>query len=233
MCCVLSCCSYSLASAGNVCWAKPNHGFFSCQQPGAIFFRQAHGRRRPASPRRADAEQARASRVQRSARDACAKTPVFFAVLCLRVSVRMRVAECGEGSMTMTLMTSRGLRNRFSSRCARRAPWRVAQADLRKSARTPLPSRTPRRDAHRVFEDDSDAPLATRIRGADDPSARHGIATPPIGTSDESMRAGCVSGRRKTNRPHMAAGVRSSSPQPGDSALLSPALPAVPRNRPG
>ena len=29
----------SLASAGNVCWAKPNHGFFHCQQPVAIFFR--------------------------------------------------------------------------------------------------------------------------------------------------------------------------------------------------
>lgn len=39
MCCVLSCCSYSLASAGNVCWAKPNHGFFHCQQPRAVFFR--------------------------------------------------------------------------------------------------------------------------------------------------------------------------------------------------
>lgn len=29
----------SLASAGNVCLAKPNHGFFECQQPDAKFFR--------------------------------------------------------------------------------------------------------------------------------------------------------------------------------------------------
>ncbi len=37
-CCRLSRCACSLASAGNVCWAKPNHGFFHCQQPVAIFF---------------------------------------------------------------------------------------------------------------------------------------------------------------------------------------------------
>lgn len=42
-CCRLSRCACSLASAGNVCWAKPNHGFFHCQQPVAIFF---HARRR-------------------------------------------------------------------------------------------------------------------------------------------------------------------------------------------
>ena len=39
----------SLASAGNVCWAKPNHGFFECQQLRAKFF--AARRRRCASMR--------------------------------------------------------------------------------------------------------------------------------------------------------------------------------------
>ena len=34
----------SLASAGNVCLAKPNHAFFNCQQAGTFFFRG----RRPA-----------------------------------------------------------------------------------------------------------------------------------------------------------------------------------------
>ena len=38
-CCRLSRCACSLASAGNVCWAKPNHGFFNCQHPVAIIFR--------------------------------------------------------------------------------------------------------------------------------------------------------------------------------------------------
>jgi hypothetical protein len=28
----------SLSSAGNVCWAKPNHGFFRCQHFVAIIF---------------------------------------------------------------------------------------------------------------------------------------------------------------------------------------------------
>lgn len=36
--CALSGWLCSLASAGNVCWAKPNHGFSECQQPHAIFF---------------------------------------------------------------------------------------------------------------------------------------------------------------------------------------------------
>lgn len=31
-------CACSLASAGNVCWAKPNHAFFRCQQSFAKFF---------------------------------------------------------------------------------------------------------------------------------------------------------------------------------------------------
>ena len=31
----------SLASAGNVCWAKPNHAFFRCQQSFAKFFPSA------------------------------------------------------------------------------------------------------------------------------------------------------------------------------------------------
>lgn len=39
MCCRLSRCVCSLSSAGSVCWAKPNHAFFNCQQPDAVFFR--------------------------------------------------------------------------------------------------------------------------------------------------------------------------------------------------
>ena len=54
-CCRLSRCACSLASAGNVCWAKPNHGFFHCQQPVAIFFhacrRHARGDARTHDPR--------------------------------------------------------------------------------------------------------------------------------------------------------------------------------------
>ena len=39
LCCLLSRRACSLSSAGNVCWAKPNHGFFHCQQPLQKFFR--------------------------------------------------------------------------------------------------------------------------------------------------------------------------------------------------
>ena len=57
-CCWWSCawchpssrCAGSLSSAGNVCWAKPNHAFFHCQQSSAPAFAQrariaAHARR--------------------------------------------------------------------------------------------------------------------------------------------------------------------------------------------
>ena len=40
LCCLLSRRACSLSSAGNVCWAKPNHGFFNCQQPDAKKFSQ-------------------------------------------------------------------------------------------------------------------------------------------------------------------------------------------------
>ena len=37
-CCALSGFFDSLSSAGRVCWAKPNHGFFRCQHFGGIIF---------------------------------------------------------------------------------------------------------------------------------------------------------------------------------------------------
>lgn len=46
MCCALSLLSISLASAGNVCCAKPNHAFFRCQHLVAIFFRARRRRGR-------------------------------------------------------------------------------------------------------------------------------------------------------------------------------------------
>lgn len=38
LCCSLSGFFDSLSSAGRVCWAKPNHGFFKCQHFGGIIF---------------------------------------------------------------------------------------------------------------------------------------------------------------------------------------------------
>lgn len=38
MCRELSRCLYSLSSAGDVCWAKPNHAFSDCQQLRSFFF---------------------------------------------------------------------------------------------------------------------------------------------------------------------------------------------------
>jgi len=232
LCCVLSCCSYSLASAGNVCWAKPNHGFFSCQQPGATFFRRARRRRAAASPRRGVTKQACTTRAQRIARNACAKTPVFFAVLCLRSCVRMRGDERCDGSVAMPLMAARGHRNGFASRCSRRVPWRVAQADLRKSARTPLASRVPLRGADRMFEGDCDASPATRSRVANQPIVAHGIEVPSGGAS--TNRCACPTFRPAKTKP-AARGGRSSVLVAASrrQRLLSPALPAIRRSRPG
>ena len=56
MCCRLSRCVCSLSSAGNVCWAKPNHAFFNCQQPVDVFFqsRSSSHRQTCASMQRED-----------------------------------------------------------------------------------------------------------------------------------------------------------------------------------
>ena len=50
LCCTLSGFFDSLSSAGHVCWAKPNHGFFQCQHFAAIIFDAARGRRPRWSP---------------------------------------------------------------------------------------------------------------------------------------------------------------------------------------
>ena len=235
LCCVLSCCSYSLASAGNVCWAKPNHGFFSCQQPGATFFGGRLRRHTAASPWCVHAGQACASRVQHRVRNAFAKTPGFFAVLCFRSSVFARVVACRQGSAMMPLASCRGHRNRLASRCSQPARWRVAQADLRESARTPSPPRMRRRGANSVLEACSKA-IATcrsrlevasrrgRFRSVQNRAAR--IARPP----DRNTRTDPAA-KNKTGRT-LAAGLGCLSPQLA-TALLSPVLPTVRRSRPG
>lgn len=70
-------CSYSLASAGNVCWAKPNHAFSYCQQLGRIFFRP---RRRPGRGVGADADSiGRGQTTSRSAAtESCFYQTAFF-----------------------------------------------------------------------------------------------------------------------------------------------------------
>lgn len=73
LCCSMSLFSISLASAGNLCWAKPNHGFCGCQQsvannsrsPGPRFSRWRTGRNTRHRPRLAANRGALAGRMQK------------------------------------------------------------------------------------------------------------------------------------------------------------------------
>ena len=140
----------SLASAGNVCWAKPNHGFFNCQHPVAIIFRDtrmalvndalAQPRRRPhlthAQPRAspcANATRKQWRGLQRSCAciDACAREVRGI----LRASPRCRsFAFLADESIAREAM-----------------PLRVAQARLRKTARTFSRIESDRRAAIALF----------------------------------------------------------------------------------
>ena len=132
---------------GNDFWAKPNHGFFNCQQPARNFFRDAFGRR--ASRSRAS-HRARRYIAHQDARDA---TRVFAASKQWRGLQRFlqREGENRRGeNIATTLRTQAGDRLRNAGGTTMRAamPLRVAQARLRESARTFL-RRHPWRHAFR------------------------------------------------------------------------------------
>ena len=99
LCCLLSRRACSLSSAGNVCWAKPNHGFFHCQQPVANFFHRnarANAQRHPrARPHRIDANHAGCGCVDAAMRcmQALARPAAF------RCDARARMREaCADAS---------------------------------------------------------------------------------------------------------------------------------------
>ena len=133
MCCALSRLLISLASAGCVCWAKPNHGFFHCQQPDAIFFPSRPGAI-PRRRRRSHSANGRRTRLDSGAiLSIIKKRRVFKHSFCIASACVSRacilhlprvdpVRSCHQRTCT--------LKNIFRQR--RRL--RVAQADLRKTA---------------------------------------------------------------------------------------------------
>lgn len=182
-CCRLSRCACSLASAGNVCWAKPNHGFFHCQQPVAIFF---HARRRDV---RADA---RTHARHASIASPCRCVVVDASMRCMQAMARLAArARTTSTSMTKTSMHgcdastrtsanafrsnqernprpsisrrtsrfARKLRGIFS-RCTRVDVSRTRFADAKKEEPATSPSRVPGR------------PMSARISGLRLPAIR-------------------------------------------------------------
>ena len=122
----------SLASAGNVCWAKPNHGFFGCQQPDAKKF----------PPRRDDLRGRmrlpRATRRSRRARSAAKEIHASR-----KTSGKRMFCRCGMRADRAARVTHAMLRRRADaslkrvqrSAAKRRAcrALRVAQAGLREN----------------------------------------------------------------------------------------------------
>jgi hypothetical protein len=126
---------YSLSSAGNVCWAKPNHAFSHCQQFRQIFFRT--GSRRPRRKTAATTPQRRDDRASRIASNSNDHAESYIwrgfqriAIFLSRVRVAMRALRTSAFAVVPSAIS------RPSATVPKGAAFRAAQADLRKSART-------------------------------------------------------------------------------------------------
>ena len=136
-CCRLSRCACSLASAGNVCWAKPNHGFFHCQQPVAIFFhawlRDVHG----------------------DARTRDRRASIAPACRCVVVDASMRCMQAMARVAARTRATSTSIKTTSMSRCnaSARACANAFRSNQQANARSPISRRTSRfaRKLRRIF----------------------------------------------------------------------------------
>ena len=136
-CCRLSRCACSLASAGNVCWAKPNHGFFHCQQPVAIFFhawlRDVHG-------------DARTRDRRASIAPACRCVVVDASMRCMQAMARVAARTRATSTSTATTSTSR--RDASARACAN-----AFRSNQGRNPRPPISRRTSRfaRKLRRIF----------------------------------------------------------------------------------
>ena len=119
----------SLSSAGNVCWAKPNHGFFHCQHLRRIFFHAARAgdvarqRDRSTQPRPGARAPRRCISFKRLKQ-------VFF---CARMRMPMQPEPSSGTSATATGQASTPFPDAWNF-FPEAPPFRVAQADLRKLA---------------------------------------------------------------------------------------------------
>ena len=127
-CCRLSRCACSLASAGNVCWAKPNHGFFHCQQPVAIFFCACLHRVR------GDAQLHDRHALIASP---CACIVVDASMRCMQATARL--AAHMHTTSTSTATSSMHVRSTTAPACAH-----VARSTRRRESRRPISRRTSR-----------------------------------------------------------------------------------------
>jgi len=233
LCRELSRCLYSLSSAGDVCWAKPNHAFSDCQHLRSIFFQAGgHGVIAVAGPSGAssdsddaDALVASPARISQTAffkgfakTHPCANT--FDAT-----SASMRSGRDGPSSRVCEA-AKKNLR--------RRPRFASHNPDLRESARTPKTirpcfddcptrSRTIASARRRHLRDALDATRRSSFLASDAAGRRHSTRTPNVSGIREDVAAPLSDGRdadahrtvtfrndpsvaQKQNRPHMAAG---------------------------
>lgn len=130
MCCALSGLFDSLSSAGRVCWAKPNHGFFRCQHFQAIIFASAAGRLRRRIGSRGHCNRAiahaRLRRVQSVLRQSAFLKRFFFTHRCKRSCATPGVQPTHDGWRGRD---GPGLASKIISPGG--SDFRVAQTDLR------------------------------------------------------------------------------------------------------
>ena len=161
LCCSLSGFFDSLSSAGHVCWAKPNHGFFRCQHFGAIIF--ASRRARSPSARAVDTPSESAARP----RDAAAHETTshetaffqcFFRRLQRRWECRKTFRESPRRMRACRMDACNGLKI-FSAEARISALHKPICADLRKH-----PTASKRSDAGRAHRAGNKKPASSPAR---------------------------------------------------------------------
>ncbi|NUO76209.1 MAG: hypothetical protein HOQ32_09365, partial [Lysobacter sp.] len=162
---------YSLSSAGNVCWAKPNHAFSHCQQLRQKFFRG--GVRRPRRKSSSPPTTTRDDRASRIARKFFEHAESYIWRGFQRISIffsRARIALRASRRRVPERVPS--VRSRPSAAAAEGAAFRAAQADLRKSARTFSAAADAAGDRRRVANRARDDVAPVRSPQSNSPRAR-------------------------------------------------------------
>lgn len=143
LCCSMSGFFDSLSSAGHVCWAKPNHGFFQCQHLGAIIFmrpRAPAGRSWPTGLRRCRLHVRRRTAITRKHFNESA----FFQRFCFARSRMQQQRMVARRDARSAAAHARRRCSTPKNNSWQHADFRVAQSDLRRTAQAIRHRRVPR-----------------------------------------------------------------------------------------
>jgi hypothetical protein len=142
LCCAMSGFFDSLSSAGHVCWAKPNHGFFQCQHLGAIIFMRPRAQAGRSRPLRLHGCRPLARRRTAIARKHFNESAFFQHFCFTRSQMRQHCTALPRDAHSAVAHAWRRY-SKPENNWRSHADFRVAQSDLRGTAQAIRPRRAP------------------------------------------------------------------------------------------